>query len=142
METGTFPDSLNALCVSILADTDVLINRDGSPNDETVQNRIFSFKSMFDEAEEKKRRSKNRSKKERKMNASERIIIDPIIEDFRNFGQKATDNPEDTRESIKNRSSSADLPSSSMKISPVVPNKKYRRVIIQEDDSSDENIEF
>ena len=57
-------------------------------------------------------------------------------------GQKATDNPEDTRESIKNRSSSADLLSSSMKISPVVPNKKYRRVIIQEDDSSDENIEF
>ena len=27
-----------------------------------------------------------------------------------------------------------------MKISPVIQNKKYRRVIIQEDDSSDDNI--
>ena len=70
MASGTFPDSLNALCVSILADTEVLINRDGSPNDEIVQNRVFNLKSMFEEAEEKKRRSKNRSKTGRKMNTS------------------------------------------------------------------------
>ena len=70
MASGTFPDSLNALCVSILADTEVLIHRDGSPNDETVQNRIFNLKSMFEDAEEKKRKSKNRSKKERKMKTS------------------------------------------------------------------------